>query len=921
MRNAATLLSRIGAAALVLGILGASAPRAVAQAFQDFTDNFSGTTLNPRWEPEIPIAGPEFTVNNGLKVYVPPGPFDDWSTVNNAPRIQMPAPTGDFTMTGRITSVVGADGTAPATGNYHAALMVKLGDTNKIYWGMYTNNTTLRLERSGSGIRSVTIAGPPVDLRVIRVQNVYHFYYKLNEADPWIELVNNNVPVTITDAAPVQTVGILQKTWGAGVELTANWSRFTLSAGQNVFSSINGTVATNGPSPSKLHAQLLNAAGNSVLALTPIADNGTFSFPAEPGTYTVRLVGSDLLSSQAEATKSVTVQAGSPATVSFTGIQVSPDLNPATSEKFTHNFTGPTLDPNFAIEMPKAGATINTNNGLQISVPANNAFDYWSTIDESPKVRIPAPAGDFITSVQINATDLEGNPATGNFNAYLAIKFAPRDAIVYTLVFRDTTLEVLRLGGAEGQQITIPPAPVWVQVRKVGNRYSFYYKNSATDQWLPFAATPEGPAKVITDIRKPQEIQLGLKTWDANVSPAVRATFNDFSLEAVKIIRLAPVTGTVTTNGPSPANTSIQLRDATGTVVAVVPVAANGSFSTTVAEGAYTATVIGNMVVPGQAAATKTVNVVSGQANTVDFTVNLVAPLVPGSGVVFTDAFTGTTLKPEWTVETPVAGPTVNVDNGTLNITLPGSRAFDIWAGIPADQPRVTLPNPVGDFVMTATLNGVTDTAGEPIENRNFHSGLYVHLGGSDAIMWGAYRSNNTLRLERSGTGFGPNITTLTLPAQLQIRRVGNTYTFFYRQQQSDAWSQLMESDTSTTPRSITVPTPAERVGVFQKSWEPLALTAKWSNFSLESVGAVTPAGCKGNVNDDKAINIQDAVGILRHIVSGGDVAQGALTGQALQNADVDGQGGVNVQDAVLLLQAIVNIAPGNTVITNLTCP
>ncbi|MBW3625460.1 MAG: dockerin type I repeat-containing protein, partial [Armatimonadetes bacterium] len=88
--------------------------------------------------------------------------------------------------------------------------------------------------------------------------------------------------------------------------------------------------------------------------------------------------------------------------------------------------------------------------------------------------------------------------------------------------------------------------------------------------------------------------------------------------------------------------------------------------------------------------------------------------------------------------------------------------------------------------------------------------------------------------------------------------------------------------------------------------------------------GAVTPpVGCKGNVNTDKDINITDAVAMLTHIVSGGDVTKGALTGDALQNADIDGQGGVNVQDVVLLLQAIVGLEPGKAAVNNptLKCP
>jgi hypothetical protein len=46
------------------------------------------------------------------------------------------------------------------------------------------------------------------------------------------------------------------------------------------------------------------------------------------------------------------------------------------------------------------------------------------------------------------------------------------------------------------------------------------------------------------------------------------------------------------------------------------------------------------------------------------------------------------------------------------------------------------------------------------------------------------------------------------------------------------------------------------------------------------------------------------------------------LTGQLLINGSVTpGDTDVNVTDAVYVLQAVVNVAPGNAAITNLACP
>ncbi|MGQ9696765.1 MAG: dockerin type I domain-containing protein [Armatimonadota bacterium] len=337
-----------------------------------------------------------------------------------------------------------------------------------------------------------------------------------------------------------------------------------------------------------------------------------------------------------------------------------------------------------------------------------------------------------------------------------------------------------------------------------------------------------------------------------------------------------------------------------------------------------------------------------GATTTVDFTVRLLPDLNPATNEVFEDNFAGTSLKPEWTARIPVAGPTITVKDG-LQIALPDG-FFDYWAGF-GDSPEVVLPAPAGDFVAFAQIRSVTDANGDPLDGLNYHAVLTVNFGGTDSFMWGAYQSNSRLMLERSGINSIGSTDIEGLPAWVQIKKVGNTYTFAYKTSESDPWTDL--TDANGNPISLYVPQKAVAVGLMMKSWNPGgACVANFGSFRLEgpklrfngtvagkvtaavsvtgwavqaldaegTVVAAAPVGTDGTYTlsvpsgiyslrlVDSTLGqraVKDAVTIERTQTTTVDFD---LTAPAVVPGDLDGNGRVTISDATIALRVAVGL-------------
>jgi len=569
---------------------------------------------------------------------------------------------------------------------------------------------------------------------------------------------------------------------------------------------------------------------------------------------------------------------------------------PVQAAVFDDSFTGTTLGTQWTKNIPVAGPTIAVNNGLKITTPDTQAFDNWSTVANSPEITTPAPSGDFTISAKIGPiVDPNGDPVEGqNYHAALTVSFSKMDIYTFGDYRSNTFLQLERSGINTIGTATVGNNPNWVEIVKTGNDYTFFYKENAADPWTPLPDANGDPVK-LTEPKQPVSVGLMLKTWG---SVAAEATFTDFHLEAASLSTPATVNGKVTVTGGTPDQVRVQFIDSANNIKGVGVPAADGTYSVVVGAGTYTVKVSGDTGVSSSPGATKTgVVISSGAPNTVDLTATLPPPGDLTSNVIFQDDFAGTTLKPAWSTLNDSGN--ISVNNG-LMFTMPEG-PFDHWTNNNT-APHIFQKGPTGDFIETAKLNSVVGADGNPVEDLNYHSILTVYFDDAqthyEALMWGAYRSNKTIRFERTGTGVGSG-TIPGLPAWVQIRKSGNDFTFFYRATDNGSWTPLFGSDGN--PLVYTRTDPVTDLGLEQKTWgDGAALTATWSRFVLQN-NVASPPSTLGDLNADGKVNVQDATLSLR-------IAVGSITPTDAQKAagDVNHDGKWNVQDTTLILRFAV---------------
>jgi hypothetical protein len=214
--------------ALLHGGLLALSPPAVSATF---SDDFSGSTLKSPWRRNAPLAGPQISVNNGLTIQVPSGKYyDEWLTVDHAPRVEILAPKGDFTVSAELKSSLKPNG-QPLTGNFHSALSLDFGSGDHVYWGAFTSTRQLLMQRDGvlaSG--QASIPALPVWLQAVKKGSEFRFFYKSSSNAAWKPLTNGDgSPVLVKTTKAVKSIGLMQKTW-SDVPGSATWASFSLES-------------------------------------------------------------------------------------------------------------------------------------------------------------------------------------------------------------------------------------------------------------------------------------------------------------------------------------------------------------------------------------------------------------------------------------------------------------------------------------------------------------------------------------------------------------------------------------------------------------------------------------------------------------------------------------------------------------------
>jgi hypothetical protein len=189
------------------------ASRGLSAAAADlFVDEFNGPEINR--DASIHLVRPRFTLsaNPGQLRLIMPGTafFDHWAGNDAAPALYVPAPAGDWTMTTRARLVQPAQG-----GFFQTGLIVRFGQFDLFYWGIYRQEqpTELRLERTGiKNLTSVNLGAsgnPDVELRIVKEGSNYSFSYRFPPGEEWI------LAGSQTSTQAPQFLGLNGKSWVA----------------------------------------------------------------------------------------------------------------------------------------------------------------------------------------------------------------------------------------------------------------------------------------------------------------------------------------------------------------------------------------------------------------------------------------------------------------------------------------------------------------------------------------------------------------------------------------------------------------------------------------------------------------------------------------------------------------------------------
>lgn len=184
-----------------------------------------------------------------------------------------------------------------------------------------------------------------------------------------------------------------------------------------------------------------------------------------------------------------------------------------------------------------------------------------------------------------------------------------------------------------------------------------------------------------------------------------------------------------------------------------------------------------------------------------------------------TDPFDGP-LAQEWTWSVPKAGPVSSFIDGHWRMEFPEGERFDNWSHIDEAPKLLRTDMGSGDWTIETKLNLYEYT-----EGNDFHTGLAVHLGPSNDLLWGILQGH-ALELSRSGHPALAVVENFTSPTvYLRMRKTGTTYYVDYKQDESEPWIQAGSVEYSDSEPIA--------VGLMGKTWADIPLAVDFDSFTL----------------------------------------------------------------------------------------
>ncbi len=873
----------------------------------EIIDDFDAVDLDPRWEwytPYFDADGDPFANLGGgfLTIGFPGGAYDSWVGFDRMPRLRMT----DFETEEDFVLETFLSVEAPAGAEYyHTGLWVEFQDRQQgvvdgWFHGFYSRqgwqgNHTIRAERVGHW------STPSADdfavpwglaegfLRVERTSDSYSFSYKEADADPW-ELLH----IATSSGEIVTHVGIFAKNWGSDAAVEASYDFFRLSDPD----SMAPTLAQPGDA---LALVGLNCCMQITLLTgfpTPTWDVSVAPAPATPPVIDAdgRV---DWTPGAADADSTFTFTAT--ATNDRGSDSVSWDV--AVTDEIRDDFdVGPDLEPELEFHTPQTGPTLAIDGGGYARLFHDETgddglnYDSWSSVDRMPRIRTPiSTCGDFAVETVMTLVDatVGGIPTQpSDFHTGIWIRFAGSslDGLLYGPYRSGQNLRLEKIGKNMPQSdlAILDAEELGLRVERRGDVFRFLYREGAGGQWIEHWSQAY-PGAAVT--------HAGLYSKNWGTPAAVTAEFDYLRVYAPQ--PAAPIL-----EDPCPDDDNYATVGAA--FVKAIAYTPGTPLPTTITltgpgifdplTGLYTFT----PAATGEVPVTITAEMAGQPPVSLSFSV-----CVTSQDTKFEefDVLTAEDLVPPWELYNPafMDPPPFSITGGAFQIEVPGGTTFDHWSTVDV-APQLRLSSAqvdlTGSFTIETQLTLASYTAGE-----SFHTGIAVGYGPFEMFYWGPYAGTN-VRLERSGVQNLIQLDNVDETMNLRITRDCTDTLFVSYKPLNGDWLYAGAFD---VPQAW-LDTPDELwVGTIIKTWGTGAqVTATFDYFDILAgdCGGGGPEFKRGDSNGDGGVNIADAVYILQNLfASGPEIA-------CRDAADSNDDEAVNIADAVYILQNLFASGP-----------
>ncbi len=439
-------------------------------------------------------------------------------------------------------------------------------------------------------------------------------------------------------------------------------------------------------------------------------------------------------------------------------------------------------------------------------------------IETSVSVELPTVPGYYQTGLWVELVDQAGGPLDGWFYGFYS-----RPGWVGS-----HTIRVERAGnrnsGSFGDNFPAPweTADACLKIERVGDLYTFFYKELEEDSWQVFHSA-EAPGEMVT------HVGVFAKNW-ATPKESVRAHFDYFALGDPESI--APVIDAVTEKETA----LVGLEYSRGLTISEGFPLPEWSLSVTPPPATAPEIDANGLItwIPSSDDSGKTfafeataTNIIG--SDTASWEVEVKNEIV--------DEFEEEVLMPGFEFHTPQTGPVLEFIDGTaqIHVDLVGDDGenYDTWTGFDR-MPRIRTPFATdGDFVVETTLNLY-----EPLTVQSFQTGIWISFTGSssDGFMWGLYTQAQQLRVERTGTN-NPDSDTMISGAEdlgLRVERRGDEFYFYYREGVDGEWIQVWKQSF--------VAEIVDYVGLACKTWGAATpVTVAYDYFSVRALDSEPP--------------------------------------------------------------------------------